>query len=309
MNFNKQINNVVNENHNNYIIYNIINNEINYNELKHYSIKTFNNNFYQLKKYEKNFNIYILKKLYNESDYNLKVKILFNSPDFYTVILNDFTKFIFELVQKTKQNIRSLIFNYCFKDGYKFERLPEYKYHYYLTHNKETCLYNWFNEYKELLYEHLHNNLNNDLYIRQTNIIIKLVEIKAELKEKKEIVNEELSINLETINENSNDNLNNNSLETINDISLKDLETINDISLKDLETINEDDDNNSLKDLESINEDDNNNSLKDLETINQDDDNNSLKDLETINEELNDNSLKDLEINKCKYKKYMLNTI
>jgi len=275
MNFNKQINNVVNKNHNNYIIYNIINNEINYNELKHYSIKTFNNNFYQLKKYEKNFNIYILKKLYNESDYNLKVKILFNSPDFYTVILNDFTKFIFELVQKTKQNIRSLIFNYCFKDGYKFEKLPEYKYHYYLTQNKETCLYNWFNEYKELLYQHLYNNSNDDLYIRQTNIIIKLVEIKAELKEKKEIVNEELSINLETINE----DLNNNSLETINDNSLKDLETINEDDDNSLETINEDDDNS-------------------LETIND----NSLKDLETIN----DNSL---EINKSKYKKYMLNTI
>ena len=192
MNFN-YINNIVNENHNNYINYNIINNEINYNELKHISIKTFNNNFYQLKKYEKNFNINVIKKIYNQSDYNLKIKILFNCPDFYTIILNDFTKFIFELVQKTRKNICSLIYNYCYKDGYKKERLPEYKYHYYLTYNKESCLFNWFNEYNILLNDHLNNNLNDELYTRQTNILIKLVEIKTELKEKKELADKSIN--------------------------------------------------------------------------------------------------------------------
>ena len=130
--FHKQINKIIEENHKN-----PINIEINYNELKYISIKIFNIYFNNLKKYEKNFNIYVIKKLYNESDFNLKFNLIFHLPDFYTIILNDFIKFIFEIVQKTKQNICSKVYNSCYNDGDKIERLPEYKYHYYLTHNKE----------------------------------------------------------------------------------------------------------------------------------------------------------------------------
>ena len=152
--------------------------EINYDELKNISIKIFNNNFKELQIFERNFNIYIIKKLYKESVYNIKLKILFNCPDFYTIILNDFIYFIYDIVQKNNKNICSVIFNSCFKDGYKIERLPEYKYHYYLTYNKELCLLKWFNEYKEILNIHLNNSFNNDLYNRQIKIIIKLAENK-----------------------------------------------------------------------------------------------------------------------------------
>ena len=214
MNFNyfhKQVNKIIEENHQN-----PINKEINYNELKTISVNIFNIYYNELKIHEKNFNIYVIKKLYNESEFNLKLKLLFNLPDFYTIILNDFIKFIFEIIKKTKQNICSMIYNSCYKDGEKIERLPEYKYHYYLTNNKEKCIYNWFNEYKKILNSHLNNNLNNELYIRQSNIIIKLTEIKVELKLKKDL-------------ENSNNN---------QEISIKDLENSNnnqEISIKDVE--------------------------------------------------------------------------
>ena len=184
MNFNyfhKQVNNIIEENHKN-----PINTEINYNELKNICIKIFNIYFNNLKIYEKNFNIFVVKKLYNDSDIDFKFKLIFNLPDFYTIILNDFIKFIFEIVKKTKQNVCSKIYNSCFKDGEKIERLPEYKYHYYLTHNKETCVILWFNEYNQILNNHLNVNLNDELYIRQINIIIKLTEIKANLKKDKE---------------------------------------------------------------------------------------------------------------------------
>jgi hypothetical protein len=231
MNFNyfhKQVNKIIEENHQN-----PINTEINYNELKTISVKIFNIYYNELKIYEKNFNIYVIKKLYNEGEFNLKLKLLFNLPDFYTIILNDFIKFIFEIIKKTKQNICSKIYNTCYKDGDKIERLPEYKYHYYLTHNKESCVIIWFNEYKKILNSHLNFNFNNELYIIQSNIIIKLANIKAELKLK-------------------------NHLESSN--NLKDLESSNNISLNDLESSN----NNKLKDLESSN----NNKLKDLESSN-----------------------------------------
>lgn len=220
MNFNyfhKQVNKIIEENHQN-----PINTEINHNELKKISVKIFNIYYNELKIYEKNFNIYVIKKLYNESEFNLKLKLLFHLPDFYTIILNDFIKFIFEIIQKTKQNICSKIYNSCYKDGEKIERLPEYKYHYYLTNNKEKCIYNWFNEYKKILNSHLNNNLNNELYIRQSNIIIKLAEIKAELKQKKDL-------------ESSNDNKGN--------------------SINDLESSNNDNNGNSINDLETIKED------------------------------------------------------
>jgi len=275
MNFNyfhKQVNKIIEENHQN-----PINTEINYNELKTICVKIFKIYYNELKIYEKNFNIYVIKKLYNEVEFNLKLKLLFNLPDFYTIILNDFIKFIFEIIKKTKQNICSKIYNTCYKDGDKIERLPEYKYHYYLTHNKESCVIIWFNEYKKILNSHLNFNFNNELYIIQSNIIIKLANIKAELKLKKDLEssnnNKEISLkDLESSNNNK-------------EISLKDLESSNnnkEISLKDLESSN----NNKLKDLESSN----NNKLKDLESSN----NNKLKDLESSNNN-KEISLKDLE--------------
>ena len=190
MNFNyfhKQINKIIEENHNN-----PINTEINYNELKMICIKIFKIYFNDLKIYEKNFNIYVIKKLYNEGEFQLKFKLLFHTPDFYTIMLNDFIKYIFEIIQKTKQNICSKIYNSCYKDGEKLERLPEYKYHYYLTHDKEKSVIIWFNDYIKLLNHHLNINLNDDIYKRQANIIIKLANIKAELKQRKDI---EKSIN------------------------------------------------------------------------------------------------------------------
>ena len=180
MNFNyfhKQVNNIIEENHKN-----PINTEINYNELKNICIKIFHIYFNNLKIYEKNFNIFVVKKLYNDSDINFKFKLIFNLPDFYTIILNDFIKFIFEIVKKTKQNVCSKIYNSCFKDGEKIERLPEYKYHYYLTHNKENCVILWFNEYNQILNNHLNINLDQELYNRQINIIIKLIDIKSSAK-------------------------------------------------------------------------------------------------------------------------------
>jgi hypothetical protein len=269
MNFNyfhKQINKIIEENHKN-----PINIEINYNELKTISINIFNLYYNEFKIYEKNFNIYVIKKLYNESEFNLSLKLLFNLPDFYTIILNDFIKFIFEIIKKTKQNICSKIYNSCYKDGEKIERLPEYKYHYYLTNNKEKCIYNWLNEYKNILNSHLNNNLNNELYIRQSNIIIKLAEIKAELKKKKDL-------------ESSNDNQGN---------SIKDLESSNDNqgnSIKDLESSN-DNKGNLIKDLESSN-DNKGNLIKDLESSN-DNQINLIKDLESSNNQIN--LIKDLE--------------
>lgn len=173
--FHKQVNKIIEENDNN-----PINNEINYNELKMICVKIFNIYFNELKIYERNFNICIIKKLYNESSFDIKIKLLFHTPDFYTIILNDFIKFTYDNVEKTKKNVCSKIYNSCYKDGEKIERLPEYKYHYYLTHNKENCVYNWFNEYKNLLNNHLNINFNDYLYIRQSNIIIKLAEIKKE---------------------------------------------------------------------------------------------------------------------------------
>jgi len=264
MNFNyfhKQVNKIIEENHQK-----PINTEINYNELKTISVKIFNIYYNELKIYEKNFNIYVIKKLYNEGEFNLKLKLLFNLPDFYTIILNDFIKFIFEIIKKTKQNICSKIYNTCYKDGDKIERLPEYKYHYYLTHNKESCVIIWFNEYKKILNSHLNVNFNNELYIIQSNIIIKLANIKAELKLKKDL-------------ESSNNN---------KEISLKDLESFNnnnkEISLKDLESSN----NNkeiSLKDLESSNNNNNKEiSLKDLESSNNNQEI-SINDLEKIKED------------------------
>ena len=252
--FHKQINKIIEENHKN-----PVNIEINYNELKYISIKIFNIYFNNLKKYEKNFNIYVIKKLYNESDFNLKFNLIFHLPDFYTIILNDFIKFIFEIVQKTKQNICSKVYNSCFNDGDKIERLPEYKYHYYLNHNKESCVLIWYNEYIQILNKHLNNILNNELYIRQTNIIIKLAEIKAKLKQKKDM---EYNIknsndNLENSNdnlENSNDNIknSNDNLENSND----NLENSNDNLKNSNEDIKNSNDNleNSNDNLENSND-------------------------------------------------------
>lgn len=185
--FHKQINKIIEDNDKI-----TINTEIDYNELKLISIKIFNIYFNDLKMFEKKFNINIIKKLYNESNFNLKIKILIHTPDFYTILLNDFLKFTFQIVQKTKQNVCSKIYNYCYKDGEKIERLPEYKYHLYLTHKKEDCVLFWFNEYKKILNYHLNDNFNHDIYIRQSNIIIKLTEIKTEIEQNKYI---EKSIN------------------------------------------------------------------------------------------------------------------
>ena len=92
-------------------------------------------------------------------------------------------KFIYEIVQKKRVNVSSIIFNSYYKDGYRLDRLPEYKYHSYLTYNKETCLLKWFNEYKEILNNHLNNTIDIELYNRQIKIIIKLAEIKEKIKQ------------------------------------------------------------------------------------------------------------------------------
>jgi hypothetical protein len=91
---------------------NNLNPEINYNELKEISIKTFNINFDELKSLERNFNIHIIKKIYNDCNHDLKVKILFNCPEYHLIILNDFLKFIYEIVQKKRVNVSSMIFNF-----------------------------------------------------------------------------------------------------------------------------------------------------------------------------------------------------
>lgn len=163
------INKIIEENH----IKNEVNNEINYDELKEISIKIFNDNSTILNIYEKEFNIKIKKRLFIECDYKFKIEILFHCPDFNLILLNDFINFTYENVQKTKQNICSIVYNSCFIDGYKISRLPEYKYHSYLTYNKDTILLKWFNEYISLL-----KDFNEDIYIRLSNILLKLINNK-----------------------------------------------------------------------------------------------------------------------------------
>ena len=150
---------------------NYISNEINYKELKEISIKIFNISFNDLKKYEKNFNIYVIKKLYNESNYEIKLKLLFHIPDFYLIILNDFIKYIYNSFNS-----------------------DVYLYHIYMV-NKEGYIINLYNEYIKILNNHLNINLNDELYKIQTNIIINLAELKQRKDLEKSINDLEKSIN------------------------------------------------------------------------------------------------------------------
>jgi hypothetical protein len=131
-----------------------MNTEINYDELKEYCIKIYNNNFDELKEYENKYNLIIKGILYNEANDNLKNKLLLFNPDYYLILINDFIKFIFEKVQTFYSKI------------------------------KEYNLRVWFIEYKGILRKKLNINLDNDFYNRQKIIIFKLIEIKEELKQK-----------------------------------------------------------------------------------------------------------------------------
>jgi hypothetical protein len=127
---------------------------MNTDELKNLSIKIFTNYFDEIKIYEEKYNLIIKGILYNESDNILKNKLIIFNPDYYLILLNDFIKFSFDKIETIYSKIKELNFRI------------------------------WFIEYKSLLKKNLIINLNNDFYIRHKYIIIKLVEIKEELKQK-----------------------------------------------------------------------------------------------------------------------------
>jgi hypothetical protein len=127
---------------------------MNTDELKNLCIKIFTNYFDEIKMYEDKYNLIVKGILYNESDNILKNKLIIYNPDYYLILLNDFIKFSFDKIQ----NIISKI--------------------------KEINLRIWFIEYKSILKKNLITNMNNDFFNKQKFIIIKLIELKEELKKK-----------------------------------------------------------------------------------------------------------------------------
>jgi hypothetical protein len=110
-------------------------------------IKIFKERFNELLEFKSNFYKIIVKKLYDESNYNLRVKIIFNNPEYNLILLNDFLIFIHQ---------KSFIIDI----------------------NNEIYINNIFDEYKKLLKNHINYNINNNFYIRQCEIILELIENK-----------------------------------------------------------------------------------------------------------------------------------
>ena len=131
-------------------------------ELKNLSIKIFTDYFDEIKVYEEKYNIIIKGILYNESDNILKNKLIIFNPDYYLILLNDFIKYSFDNMKTICSKITELNFRI------------------------------WFIEYKGILKKNLIIKLNNEFYNRHKYIIIKLVDVKEELKQKiklKSIIN------------------------------------------------------------------------------------------------------------------------
>ena len=145
---------------------------MNTDELKNISIKIFTNYFDEIKMYEEKYNLIVKGILYNESDNILKNKLIIFNPDYYLILLNDFIKYTFDNMKTIYSKITELNFRI------------------------------WFIEYKTLLKKNLINNLNIDFFNRHKYIIIKLVEIKEELKQKlkeKTISNSNITSALERV--------------------------------------------------------------------------------------------------------------
>ena len=145
---------------------------MNTDELKNLSIKTFTDYFDELKIYEEKYNIIVKGILYNESDDILKNKLVIFNPDYYLILLNDFIKYTFDNMETIYSNITELNFRI------------------------------WFIEYKTLLKKNLINNLNIDFFNRHKIIIIKLVDVKENLKQKlkeKSINNSKITSALERV--------------------------------------------------------------------------------------------------------------
>lgn len=170
---NRVINNEIQDNHYRYKN-GYINSEIDYNELKKLSIEIIKDKYNELEIYKEKFEEKIINKFFNENNDLLKFKNTSIFPSYFSIIANDFIKFTFEIVQKTMENVLSRNFNSCFNDGDRLHRLPQYKYHYYLIHNKKSSVYSWFDEYKNIFKNHL-EILNGDRYDIQKNIIYELI--------------------------------------------------------------------------------------------------------------------------------------
>ena len=109
--------------------------------------KIFNDRFNELLELKSNFFKIIVKKIYDECDFKLKVKIMFNNVDFKYVILNDFIFFINNKI-------------------------------YIIDSYHENYIQILFQEYHELLKNHINEKINEEWYKNQKKIIFDFINSK-----------------------------------------------------------------------------------------------------------------------------------